>query len=60
MCSYAKMLSYMHQMRQELGMGPKDPNYVNPFSRKEDMGKTEVCMYNVMHLMEGCPSSLLV
>ena len=47
MCSYAKMLSYMHQMRLELGMGPKDPNYVNPFSRKEDMG----CMYNVMHLI---------
>ena len=30
-------------MKQELGIGPKDPNYVNPFSQRENMmDKTEV------------------
>ncbi|CAI8041653.1 Coiled-coil domain-containing protein 134 [Geodia barretti] len=31
--------THLHLMMQELGMGPKDPNYANPFSTKQ--GKTE-------------------
>ena len=42
------------QMKQELGIGPKNPNYVNPFSQRENMmDKTEVHkhmnMYNYMY-----------
>ena len=36
-------------MMQEMGLGPKDPNYVNPFSHKEDMaGKTEVYQHTLV------------